>query len=56
MISGIFHVLRNGYRWQDCPVEYGHYITVYNRSNRWTLKRFWLKMLEGRCQSNGRVG
>ena len=46
MISGIFHVLKIGCRWQDCPAEYGPSTTVYNRFNRWSHKRFWLKLLE----------
>ena len=46
VISGIFHVLKIGCRWQDCPAEYGPSTTVYNRFNRWSRKRFWLKLLE----------
>jgi len=38
IISGIFHVLKSGCRWQDCPEEYGPPTTVYNR--------FWTGMLE----------
>jgi transposase len=46
IISGIFHVLKTGCRWQDCPSEYGPHTTVYNRFNRWSRKRFWTNMLE----------
>lgn len=46
VISGIIHVLKIGCRWQDCPAEYGPSTTVYNRFNRWSHKRFWLKLLE----------
>lgn len=46
VISGIIHVLRIGCRWQDCPAEYGPSTTVYNRFNRWSRRRFWLKLLE----------
>jgi len=46
IISGIFHVLKSGCRWQDCPSEYGPPTTVYNRFNRWSRKRFWTGMLE----------
>jgi transposase len=46
IISGIFHVLKSGCRWQDCPADYGPYTTVYNRFNRWSRKRFWTGMLE----------
>jgi len=46
VISGIIHVLKIGCRWQDCPPDYGPSTTVYNRFNRWSHKRFWLKLLE----------
>ena len=46
VISGIFHVLKIGCRWQDCPTEYGPSTTIYNRFNRWSRKRFWLRLLE----------
>jgi transposase len=46
IISGIFHVLKSGCRWQDCPEEYGPPTTVYNRFNRWSRKRLWTGMLE----------
>ena len=46
VISGIIHVMKIGCRWQDCPAEYGPSTTVYNRFNRWSHKRFWLKLLE----------
>lgn len=46
VISGILHVLKVGCRWQDCPAEYGPSTTVYNRFNRWSRRRFWLKLLE----------
>lgn len=44
-ISGIFHVLKSGCRWGDCPREYGPPTTVYNRFNRWSAGGFWLKLL-----------
>ena len=46
VISGIIHVLKIGCRWQDCPADYGPSTTVYNRFNRWSHRRFWLKLLE----------
>jgi transposase len=46
VISGIFYVLKIGCRWQDCPGAYGPSTTIYNRFNRWSRKRFWLKLLE----------
>ena len=46
VISGIFHVLKSGCRWGDCPREYGPATTVYNRFNRWSARGFWLKLLD----------
>ncbi len=46
ILSGIFHVLRTGCRWQDCPRAYGPATTIYNRFNRWSRRRFWTGMLE----------
>ena len=46
VISGIIHVLKIGCRWCDCPAAYGPSTTVYNRFNRWSRRRFWLKLLE----------
>ena len=36
VISVIIHVLQSGFRWQDCPPEYGSYTTIYNRYHRWS--------------------
>jgi len=33
VISGIFHVLKSGCRWCDCPQDYGPHTTIYNRYN-----------------------
>ena len=46
VISGIFHVLKSGGRWCDCPADYGPHTTVYNRFNRWSARGFWLKLLD----------
>lgn len=46
IISGIFHVLKTGCRWQNRPAQYRPHTTVYNRFNRWSRKRFWTGMLE----------
>ena len=45
VISGIFHVLKSGCRWSDCPTDYGPSTTVYNRFNRWSARGFWLRLL-----------
>ncbi len=36
VISGIIHVIRNGLRWRDAPVDYGPHKTLYNRFIRWS--------------------
>ena len=46
VISGVFHVLKSGCRWGDCPADYGPATTVYNRFNRWSARGFWLKLLD----------
>ena len=46
VISGIFHVLKTGCRWIDCPSQYGPHTTIYNRFNRWSRKRFWINVFE----------
>jgi len=46
VISGILHVLKVGCRWCDCPAECGPSTTVYNWSNRWSHRGFWLKLLD----------
>ena len=46
VISGIFHVLKVGCRWCDCPAEYGPATTIYYRFNRWSNRGFWLKLLD----------
>jgi transposase len=46
VISGMFHVLKSGCRWGDCPREYGPSTTIYNRFNRWSNRGFWLKLLD----------
>jgi transposase len=55
VISGIFHVLKSGCRWQDCPAEYGPSTTVYNRFNRWSRKRLWIGLLEALAASGAIV-
>ena len=41
VISGIFHVLKSGCRWCDCPADYGPSTTIYNRFNRWSRQGVW---------------
>ena len=46
VISGILHVLKTGCRWKVCPREYGPQTTIYNRFNRWSRRRIWMRMLD----------
>ena len=46
VISGMLHVLKTGCRWKDCPREYGPPTTIYNRFNRWSRRRIWMRMLD----------
>lgn len=36
VVSGIIHVIRNGFRWRDTPAVYGPHKTLYNRFIRWS--------------------
>ncbi len=51
VISGIFHVLKAGCRWCDCPADYGPSTTIYNRFNRWSRRRFWVGLLEALAEA-----
>jgi len=51
VLSGIFHVLKAGCRWADCPRDYGPPTTIYNRFNRWSRRRFWTGLLEAFAQA-----
>lgn len=46
VISGILHVLKTGCRWCDLPPEYGPPTTIYNRYNRWSRRKIWLRVFE----------
>jgi transposase len=56
VISGIVHMLRSGARWRDCPPEYGHYTTIYNRFNRWSREGIWLALFKALTGSTGVIG
>jgi transposase len=51
IISGIFHVLKSGCRWCDCPADYGPSTTAYNRFSRWSRRGFWTKLLDALAQA-----
>ena len=44
VISGILHVLKSGWRWCDCPPEYGPATTIYNRFVRWAERGVWERL------------
>ena len=54
VISGIVHVLRSGYRWCDCPPEYGPPTTIYNRFVRWAGRGIWENLFR-ELAGNGRA-
>lgn len=35
-MSGIIHVIKNGLRWRDAPMDYGPHKTLYNPFVRWS--------------------
>ena len=43
-------------RWRDCPAEYGPYMTIYNRFNRWSRQGIWYEMFEALTGSTGMIG
>lgn len=55
VISGIVHVLKNGGRWCDVPLEYGPPTPVYNRFVRWAERGVWENLFTV-LASRGRSG
>jgi transposase len=41
VISGIFHRLREGYRWRAVVRRIWPHTTVFNRYNRWSKRGLW---------------
>ena len=41
VISGIVHMLKSGWCWQDCPPGYDPHTTIYNRFARWMHREIW---------------
>lgn len=41
VISGIVFVLTSKIPWRDCPAQYGPYMTIFNRFNRWKRRSVW---------------
>ena len=37
-LEAVCWILRTGSPWRDLPVEFGPWVTVYNRYNRWVNK------------------
>ncbi len=44
VISGIMHVMRSGCAWRNVPHQYGPYMTVFNRYNRWKQRGIWQRI------------
>jgi transposase len=55
VISGILHVIKSGWRWCDCPPEYGPPTTIYNRFVRWTERGVWERLFR-ELAAHGRSG
>ena len=51
VISGIIHVLRSGSPWRACPPQFGPYMTVFNRFNRWKRRGIWQRILRELAES-----
>jgi transposase len=50
VISGILYVLLSGRAWRDCPPEYGPFMTVFNRFNRWRARGIWPRIVAALAQ------
>ena len=46
MIDAILHVLSDGGRWRNLPVEFGPWQTAYDRFRKWTRLGVWDDLLE----------
>ena len=55
VISGIIHVLKTGCRWCDCPPQYGHHTTIYNRFARGAQRGIWENLFRALAE-RGRTG
>ncbi len=45
ILSGIVFILITGRPWRDCPPQYGSYMTVFNRYNRWKNRELWRRIV-----------
>lgn len=45
ILSGIIFVLTTGRPWRECPPQYGPYMTVFNRYNRWNNREIWRRIV-----------
>jgi len=44
-INGVFWRTRTSSPWRDLPIEYGNWMTVYQRHNRWSKDGTWAEIL-----------
>ncbi|MBC6403918.1 MAG: transposase [Hyphomonadaceae bacterium] len=56
VISGIIHVIRNGLRWRDTPLEYGPCTTLCNRFKRWSKRGVFDKIFSHLSAKGGPPG
>jgi len=56
VISGIVHVIRNGLRRRDAPLEYGSWKTLYNRFKRWSGRGVFDKIFKYLSAKDGPPG
>lgn len=51
-LNGIFWVLRSGTPWRDLPVDFGPYMTCYNRFVRRRRAGVWTKLMSALANSH----
>ena len=54
VLSGVIHVIRNGMRWRDAPVEYGPPETLCNRFVRWSRLGVFNRIFETLARKGGK--
>jgi transposase len=54
ILSGVNYVPTDGFRWQNCPPEYGPYAVLSNRFNRWGKRETFRQICEAVAGSRAR--
>ena len=52
VINGILYALRTGIPWRDMLEQYGPWLTIYNRFNRWSKAGIWDKIFDAIVDSH----